>query len=182
MVSIAGIKTDLLPVDEADAADMVALRNDPANNRFLYQEPLTVENQLAWIRKNKDREDAYNFKVVNKEGQFKGTISVYNIRDGAGEFGRYIVINPIHAIEAEYLLIKLCFENLGFKKVYCQTNMENKNVWNQHLKLGFKTTEIKEVPVGSGMNTIVAANIQEITREEFEAFDYSKILRLINQF
>jgi len=182
MISIKGIKTSLVPIEESDAEAMIRLRNDPAYNRFLFQSTLTVEDQRNWIAKNKNREGAYNFKVLDLNGEFKGTISIYNIENKAGEFGRYIVTNPVNAIESEYLLVKLCFEQLGMERVYCQTNKENRSVWSQHLKLGFRTVEEKEVIVGSGAGVPVTAVVQEITKKDFEQFDYSKIMRLIQHF
>jgi len=182
MLSIKGIKTILSEITESDAADIVKLRNDPGNNKFLFQRELTIHEQLEWIKKNKDKPDGKNFKVTNTENEFKGTISIYNIIEKRGEWGRYIVTNPINAIEAEYLLLKICFEQMGLKSVYGQTNIENKSVWGQHIKLGFRDIGIKEVPVGSDMNILVKAIIQEITAEEFHAFNYDKIIKLIKFF
>ena len=79
--------------------------------------------------------------------------SLYTISGtAAGEFGRYIATNPVNAIEAEYLLLKICFEQLGLNAVYCQTNFENKAVWGQHLKLGFKEKGTKDVTVERVVN------------------------------
>jgi RimJ/RimL family protein N-acetyltransferase len=182
MLSIRGIKTNLTEITEADAADIVKLRNDPANNRFLFQKKLTVKDQTEWIKTNKDKTDVKNFKVTNLSDEFKGTISIYNIVEKRGEWGRYIVTNPINAIEAVYLLLKICFEEMGLKNVYGQTNIENKAVWHQHMKLGFREVETKEVLVGSDMNITVMAIVQEITAEEFRAFNYDKIIKLIRFF
>ena len=182
MLSIRGIKTILTEISEADAEDIVNLRNDPANNKFLFQKPISIEEQLNWIKRNMGLEKAKNFKVTNIDHEFKGTISIYNIEEGRGEFGRYIVTNPVNAIEAEYLLLKICFEQLGMKAVYCQTNMDNKAVWGQHVKLGFREIETKEVSVGSNADVMVKAVIQEITNDQFKQFNYDKIIKLIKFF
>jgi RimJ/RimL family protein N-acetyltransferase len=182
MLSIRGIKTILTEISEADAEDIVNLRNDPANNKFLFQKPISIEEQLNWIKRNMGLEKAKNFKVTNIDSEFKGTISIYNIEEGRGEFGRYIVTNPVNAIEAEYLLLKICFEQLGMTAVYCQTNMDNKAVWGQHVKLGFREIETKEVSVGSNADVMVKAVIQEITNDQFKQFNYDKIIKLIKFF
>jgi len=182
MITVRGIKTILTELSEEDAEDVVKLRNDPANNKFLFQKPITVEDQVNWVKKNKNAEDAKNFKITNLDNEFKGTISIYNIRNGTGEFGRYIATNPVNAIEAEYLLLKICFEQLGLNAVYCQTNFENKAVWSQHLKLGFKEKGRKDVSVGTVGDIKVQAVIQEITAEEFRNFNYEKIIKLIKFF
>ena len=172
MISIKGIKTNLTEIIESDAADIVKLRNDPANNKFLFQKEITIEDQRSWINNNRNRNDVKNFKVTNNDNQFKGTISIYNIVDKRGEFGRYIVTNPINAIEAEYLLLRICFERLGLHSVYCQTNTKNKTVWGQHSKLGFRETGTMDVHVGSNSNVLVEAVVQEITANEFKAFNF----------
>jgi len=182
MITVRGIKTILKELSEEDAEDVVKLRNDPANNKFLFQKPISVNDQLSWIRKNRNTEDAKNFKITNLDNEFKGTISIYNIRNKEGEFGRYIATNPVNAIEAEYLLLKVCFEQLGLNAVYCQTNFENKAVWSQHLKLGFKEKGKKDVTVGTGGDITVQAVVQEITAEEFRNFNYEKIIKLIKFF
>ena len=53
MITVRGIKTILRELSEEDAEDVVKLRNDPANNKFLFQKPITVDDQVSWIRKNK---------------------------------------------------------------------------------------------------------------------------------
>lgn len=182
MLSIKGIKTTLTEIEESDAADIIKLRNDPAYNKFLFQKKITLAEQIDWIKKNKSRTDGKNFKVTNNDNEFKGTISIYNIVNRRGEWGRYIVTNPVNAIEAEYLLLKICFEEMDLQAVYGQTNIENKSVWGQHFKLGFREIETKEVPVGSNGDVIVMAIIQEITADEFRKFNYAKIFKLINFF
>jgi len=182
MLVIRGIKTVLTEISAADAEDIVNLRNDPANNKFLFQKPISIDEQLTWIKKNKGLEEAKNFKITNIDNEFKGTISIYNIEDGRGEFGRYIVTNPVNAIEAEYLLLKICFEQLGMNAVYCQTNTDNKAVWGQHVKLGFRELGTKEVSVGSNADVMVKALIQEITADQFKQFNYDKIIKLIKFF
>lgn len=182
MISIQGIKTNLVEIEESDAENMIQLRNNPANNKFLFQNKLSVDDQLRWIKANKDKEDSKNFKVTNINNEFKGSISIYNIKNKRGEFGRYIVTNPLNAIEAEYLLLKICFEKIGLRAVFCQTNIDNKAVWGQHFKLGFREIATKEVPVGSFSEVVVKAIVQEITAEEFYAFNYDKVMKLIKLF
>ena len=47
--------------------------------------------------------------------------------------------------------------------IYCQTNLLNRAVWGQHVKLGFKQTGTKEVTVGTEGDVNVTAVVQEIT-------------------
>jgi RimJ/RimL family protein N-acetyltransferase len=180
--SIKGIKTTLVEISEIDASNIVKLRNDPKYNAFLAQKPFTIQEQLSWTDKEKKKNDTVNFKVLNNDGEFKGTVSIYDIINNRGEFGRYIVTNPINAIEAEYLILKYSFEELKLNVVFCQTNLQNKSVWQQHLKFGFKTIETKEVLVGSAPQISVKAVVQEISKAEFENFDYGKMFELVKKF
>jgi RimJ/RimL family protein N-acetyltransferase len=182
MKIVKGIQTTLVEVSESDAEDMINLRNDPKNNKYLYQKHLTIEDQINWIRENKKKTDTVNFKVLNVQNEFTGTISIYDIKNDRGEFGRYIVNNAINAVESEYLLLKFCFNELKLKTVYCQTNIENKKSWKLHLKLGFKPIETKKVLVGSAPQIYVDAYIQEINKAEFENFNYEKIFDLLRSF
>jgi RimJ/RimL family protein N-acetyltransferase len=182
MKTIHGIKTNLIEISESDAADIVKLRNDPVNNKYLYQKEITVEEQIQWTIANKNRTDGKNFKVTNTNNEFKGTISIYNIVDRRGEWGRYIVTNPVNAIEAVYLLLKFCFEELDLLAVYGQANSENKAGMNQHSKLGFREIGVKDVIVGSSGDKVVKAIVHEITAEQYKEFNYDKIIKLINFF
>lgn len=176
-----GIRTKLIEVNETDARDIIYLRNNPANNKFLFQRPISIENQVEWINNNRLKNDNVNFKVVDLNDNFKGTVSIYDIKEKRGEFGRYIITDPFNAIEAEYLILKFGFGNLKLNSIYCQTNVENAKVWKQHSKFGFHLLEIKDVLVGSAPQITVKAVIQEITAANFYSFDYSDILRLFER-
>ena len=178
---IAGINTKLIEIDEIDAVDIINLRNNPAYSKYLFQQPILIENQIRWIKENRLKHDNINFKVVDLENNFKGTISIYDIKEKRGEFGRYIVTNPINAIEAEYLFLKFVFVTLKLESVFCQTNQENNSVWNQHSKLGFRFVQIKNVLVGETPQVAVKAVVQEITANDFYTFNYSDILQLLEK-
>ena len=182
MRTVNGIQTKLVEISENDAEDIVKLRNDQSNNKYLFQKPLTVEGQRKWILENQKKNDAVNFKVLNTKKEFTGTISIYDIKNGRGEFVRYIVSNALNAVESEYLLLKFCFTDLNLNTVYCQTNIENKKSWKLHLKLGFKPVETKKVLVGSAPQIFVDAYIQEIHKTEFENFNYEEIFELLKSF
>lgn len=177
-----GILTTLKQISVEDAEDIVRLRNDEKFNKFLYQYPLTIQEQIHWIQSKQGLQNEVNFKVLDIHNDFVGTISIYNIQNGRGEFGRYIVKKPINAIESELLLLKFCFEDLNMKSIYCNTNTNNVNVWNQHTKLGFKYVgKVKEY-VGSSADIEVEAIRQEILFKDYTSFNYDSIYQLINKF
>lgn len=181
MVKVKGVCTQLEEVSLNYIADIVHLRNDSKYNKYLFQSELTVENQLKWIENNKRKGDNFNFVILDKNDSFKGTISIYDIQNNRGEFGRFIATNSINAVEAEYLLLKFSFENLKLESVFCQTNIDNSSVWQMHSKLGFSTLKNIETFVGDNHQTKVEAVLQEISIDQFQNFDYQPIFNLINK-
>lgn len=182
MSQIKGIVTTIKKLTIEDAAEVVKLRNNENYNMFLFQQPLTIEEQIQWIIHKNSAENEVNFKVQDLNNNFVGTISIYNIENKKGEFGRYIVKNPINAIEAELLLLKYCFTTLKMELVYCNTNINNINVWNQHTKLGFKNITTITEYVGTEHNIPVEAMHQQISVEDYLNFNYEKIYQLIQKF
>lgn len=175
--SIEGLKTNLIEVTEGDAADIIALRNNPEFNRFLSsQKPISVEEQIEWIRKNKERNDNFYFKITDKQGRFKGTVSLYRIANGEAEFGRFIATNPIAAAEAEYLILKFGFEELNLEKIYCNTIEENRKVIQMHSRFGFRTVGKKK---NDALNCLLI--VQEMTRDEFSKINHKSILLLLER-
>lgn len=176
---INGILTALIEIAEQDAADIINLRNNPEINRFLSsQNTTTLEQQIAWIKQNRIKEDNIYFKIIDlKTNTFKGTISLYDIKDGKAEFGRFIATHPIAAIEAEYLLLKFAFEHFGLNEVYCCTVKDNTKVWNQHTKFGFHI-------IGEDFDERIQSTrvIQNLQNNDYQSFDYENILKTIKRF
>jgi RimJ/RimL family protein N-acetyltransferase len=179
MIHVDGLKARLSEITESDARNIIRLRNDMDINRFLSSSTeISYEQQIAWIRENQKRGDSYYFKITNFENSFFGTISIYNVNDGSGEFGRFISINPLLAIESEYLILKFGFNSLSLKRIYCKTIAENKAVWSQHYHFGF--VDEGEPFFEEKVNGFL--KLQVITAEMFARFDYSRILRLVAKF
>ena len=175
---IDGICTSLVELTLNDAAAVINLRNNPDNNRYLSsQVKLTVQMQRDWIASEQARDDSINFKIVDSDGAFQGTISIYRIADGAAEFGRFIAPNSLYAVEAEYLILKLGFEQLGLQRIYGKTVTENKKVWKQHYRFGLRDAGTE---LDSRINKTVI--IQDIRLADFQQFDYSPLLRLVERW
>lgn len=176
-MKVEGKSTQLTLVTEADAADIIALRNNPSINRFLSStKPIAVEDQVAWLRKNPSGKESFYFMVRTQGGEAVGTISVYNIRNGAAEFGRYVCTKPLQAVESERLLLRFVFEELRLNYLYCRTAESNESVWRQHLRFGFRDCG-NEIDEQLGFDL----HVQGITLEAYKAFDYSKIDTLIQR-
>ena len=93
------------------------------------------------------------------------------------EFGRFIATNPIAAIEAELLLLRYGFEHWSLTKIYCCTVKANTKVWQQHTKFGFRI-------IGEDFDERIEAErvLQEIRLEDYQLFDYSKIITTLKRF
>lgn len=177
---LIGICTKLRPINNTDIDYMVALRNKDFNKQFLSNRDQTIsrESQSAWMDGRYEAADSVDFIIELLDGKRVGTEAIYDIdNEGIAEFGRYIIENPIAAIEGEYLGLKYAFEILGINKIYCKTVKRNTKVWQQHTQFGFAQE-------GEDFDERIqeARVIQYITKEMFAAFDYSKILNLLNRF
>jgi RimJ/RimL family protein N-acetyltransferase len=178
---IKGTKTLLREVTVQDAAAICALRNDEKINKYLStSRQVSIAEQENWIAANRAKKDGYYFKIIDAtQDEFCGTASIYALEGEGGDFGRYICTKALQAIEAEYLALEFAFTQMGLKRVFCRTSLENKKVWKQHLNYGF---------VDVGEETLYAADkelslkIQELTHENFLATDYSFIQKLIQKF
>jgi UDP-4-amino-4,6-dideoxy-N-acetyl-beta-L-altrosamine N-acetyltransferase len=178
LIKIKGKKTNLIEVSELDAELIIALRNNPDINKYLSSsKPISLTEQQAWIRNNAEKKDNIYFKITDSSEQFKGTVSLYNIKGNEGEFGRFICINSLNAIEAEYMTLKYAFEERKMKKLYSKSIEENKKAWNMHFRFGFKnvSTEYHEQ---LRKNQIV----QAITIDDYKQTDYQPLLSLIDKF
>jgi len=178
-MEINGKYVTLKYVDLCDAEDIVKLRNDIKLNRYLSsQKPLTVEDQINWLLNNKNSETNHYFKIVRKkDAKFIGTISLYNINNSEGEFGRYICIDPIGAIESELLIIEFAFLERRLGNIYCWTVIDNEKVIIQHRNFGFQDSKFVYDP-----NINRKLLIQELSYNKFKSFDYSNIKSLIDKF
>jgi RimJ/RimL family protein N-acetyltransferase len=180
-IRLIGETTILRQVKLDDSLFISQLRSDPKVYKFLSSSsPITLEQQKDWLEKYIDSKDGYYF-IIDNPLLFKsvGTISIYDVNNGKreAEFGRYIAVNSVNAIEAEYLLLDFCFNVMHLESVYCRTADNNVKVWKQHLSFGFQNVSFEEF---SDKNIMLRR--QAITRAEFLDFDYSKIFTLINRF
>jgi RimJ/RimL family protein N-acetyltransferase len=179
-ISIEGQVTLLQSMTLTDAEDIIALRNQPHINRYLSSsDVISVEEQINWMKNNEAKQDSLYLKIIDKSNNnFCGTASIYQInnKDRSAEFGRYICIKSLQAIESELLLIQFVFEVMRLKSIYCRTAELNTKVWEQHYGFGF---------TDNGTELLTEKQLylkkQILTIESYRNFDYSKIENLINR-
>lgn len=176
--SIIGIVCTLEKVEFDDAQDIINLRNQNRIRKFLSNKSyISLSDQISWQKKQAKNINDFYLKIIGQSGEFGGTISLYNIKNRKGEFGRYICVDPIMAIDSELCLLKLGFEVLGLEVIYCRTVLENEKVWKQHKKFGFKDKKVisdKEL----GFELL----LQEITKDQYYNWNYESIKKTIHRF
>jgi RimJ/RimL family protein N-acetyltransferase len=173
-----GKNTILRPVTESDAASIIEMRNNPSINKFLSSSnPLSLEDQVSWLRRNLGAKDQHYFMILNKFEIPVGTISIYNIKNGTGEFGRYVCTQAVQAVESERMILQVAFDMLNLQYLYCRTAESNASVWRQHLRFGFSDCGNE---FDSDLNFDL--HVQGITKDAYKSFDYSKIDQLIGRF
>ena len=116
--------------------------------------------------------------LIIKTNKNTGTVSIYNLDYNyhTAEFGRYMCVDPLNAIEAELLILEFSFNIMLLDSLYCRTAIDNYKVWKQHTIFGF-------VDLGIEKNIVKNMSLkkQSISREIFQQFDYSSIHNIIER-
>jgi RimJ/RimL family protein N-acetyltransferase len=115
---VEGRFVNLKSVTVADAEFTRNIRLDPDFEKFFPPLNNTLEQQKKWIENLQTKEGDYFFVVWDKKGKRIGTISVYDIVDKCCESGRLAIKgNAFQSTEAQMLIFKFAFENLGMDTV-----------------------------------------------------------------
>jgi RimJ/RimL family protein N-acetyltransferase len=181
-INLIGKATILSSVTMEDSGFIAGLRSMPNTNKFLSNEGnISIEQQNKWLTNFLQTNNAHYFIITdNKTKNKTGTISLYDINEDErkAEFGRYICINNVNAIESELMLLKFAFNILNLKEVYCRTVEENINVWNQHYNYGFEDNGFE---ILDGEKKLKLRK-QKITFDRFKSCDYQRIINIIDKF
>lgn len=111
-----------------DAEFTLALRQDKRITRYMPYLDITLEQQIAWIKKQRETEGDYFFVVWNRNNERVGTIGVYDIKGYYAEKGRHAMQGtPFESIESIFLLLRFAYEILRLKDIYAYTLMKNKS-------------------------------------------------------
>ena len=101
----------LRSVKEEDAEFIIRIRTDDKMNHFVHAIDNDVKKEKRWNCDQHKRQGDYFFSLIRKrDGQILGTISVYNVKDGAGELGRWLSYgNSIENLESAVLAHDFAF-------------------------------------------------------------------------
>lgn len=141
-VSSAGIT--LRPVRLEDAAEIVIMRSDPVQSRFVHAVSPVVDDQVLWLTRYLARSGDFYFVVERShDGRFEGTVGLYDLADDKAEFGRWFLKPGSLAAPASAMLIyHVAFEELGLSEVYCRTVEDNKAVISFHEAYGARRARV----------------------------------------
>lgn len=132
---ISGLAYSLRPVELKDAQFIIDTRlEDAQRNKFIHAISSDISLQVSWIEKYFARENDYYFVVENNlTGKPEGLIGVYDIENGKGEWGRWVLQKgSMAAIESLDLLCQIAFEKLNMSEIYSHTIENNIPVVSFH--------------------------------------------------
>lgn len=179
MTVLKGMFVGLRSVTENDAEFILKIRTDEKLAKFLNKTSPDIEMQKTWIRGQIARDGDYYFIIEDlKSGNPLGCISIYDIVEKSGEFGRWISIgNSLQNIESCILLYDFAFEK-GLDFVDSFTDMKNSNIVNFHKSFG--AVFVKELASGEYKNNSSNFAQYRMTKEHYQEVRESKITLLKN--
>ena len=139
---VPGRNIVLRDVEESDAAFILALRLDPALNRFLSPVADDVERQRAWIRGYLAGAGQAYFVICDREGHPIGTVRLYDATGDSFSWGSWILQRdaPVTAAMESALLVYRLGLSWGFQASHFQVSKGNDTVIRFHELWGAQRT------------------------------------------
>lgn len=139
---IEGKYVTLRSVEESDAVFTLSLRQDPSLTQYLPKLDITYQQQIEWIRKQRNLKGDYYFVIENKSGDSIGVIGVYNVEGDCGETGRIAVRgSSFESIEAQMLSFDFAFGDLKLEKTVNYVMADNVHALRFSQLFGSKSSE-----------------------------------------
>jgi len=143
-VAIRGRTVDLVPYGPRHHERVVVLRNLAAAREYMNLGfDATLETQQRWYESYRTRQDdIYWVLSGKKDAEIVGTTRIYDMTVDQVEKGSLIVdprmarLGPF-ALEAELLLIKFVFDELGIPKIVTAIATDNHNMLSINSRFGF---------------------------------------------
>lgn len=131
------------PKDINDVRFCMSIRNNPDNYKFFHKNfHITEEMQTSFMEK-----EPYFYLIIENEAR-AGTISLYNIHNNTGVWGRLFILPQYRftsvSTVCEAITIKKAFDELGLNILLCDIVQTNTVVIKMHENFGFKTYEEKD--------------------------------------
>lgn len=142
MVERFGIR--IRPVTMDDSKFIHHLRRSPELSNYIGEVDAQLSVHQQWLEQYLEREDDYYFCIELLTGKPVGTISIYNVHDGIGDWGRWIISPLVPAAAASvWLIMHVAFDILGLSEVYSNTVINNERVVSFHDSCGFERIGIE---------------------------------------
>jgi RimJ/RimL family protein N-acetyltransferase len=147
-ISLEGFGVRLRPATLEDSAFIVELRNSPHAIGLIGDSAQTVETQRAWLQRHFEVPDDYYFVIeTSHDNRAVGVLGIYDIHGDVGEWGRWIIKPGVPAAAASaWLVLKICFEQLGLKTVRGLIVEMNKEVISFHRRIGYELIGVHPQP------------------------------------
>ncbi|MEX1028427.1 MAG: GNAT family protein [Paenibacillaceae bacterium] len=135
----------LRPITMDDADFIHRLRRSPELSRYIGEIDARLEVHRLWLEQYLQSKDDYYFCIELLSGKPIGTISIYHIKGGKGNWGRWIISPSVPAAPASvWLIMHIAFNILGLSEVYSNTVINNASVVSFHDNCGFVRTGIEQ--------------------------------------
>jgi len=126
-IHLSGFAFKIRPIRESDVNNILFLRTNTKLNSFIHPTSASYDDQIFWLSEYFKRQGDYYFAIEKLNGNhFEGLISIYNINNNSGEWGRWILKDQsLAAVESIFLILNCAFEILKIDLAYTRTNVEN---------------------------------------------------------
>jgi RimJ/RimL family protein N-acetyltransferase len=139
-IHLDGAAFRLRPVTDADAAYIVDLR--ARAGPYINRGATTIAEQRGWLAQYYERDGDFYFVVeARRDGRRHGLAGIYDLRDGVGEWGRF-VLEPgsAAAVETALLVYDVAFDDLSLERLCCRTLVANAHAVAFHDSCGLVRT------------------------------------------
>lgn len=133
-------------IDDADF--IVALRTDPAKNKFISTTSSDVEEQKRFIGRYRESESDFYFVICDWQSREVGTIRLYDVRSESFCWGSWILVTDAPAtaaLESALLMYEFAFFALHYKRSHFDVRKENTRVVEFHKRLGASVVSENEL-------------------------------------
>ncbi len=171
--TIYGKFVDLKCVTEDDAEFTLELRQDPEFAKFLPRIDNTLEEQIDWIKKQREEKGDYFFCVWSKDGRRLGTVGLVDVFDEVPQGGRLALKgNAFENIESYMLTLQYAFYELKVKSIWGFVYLENERAARFNAQFGAVFKEPSQLENGRWIKELIQS------RDDFE-ISMKKLTRML---
>jgi RimJ/RimL family protein N-acetyltransferase len=136
-----------------DLPATMAWRNHPESRGWFHSTgEISAERHAEWFRRYLERDDDYVL-ILEIAGVPVAQVAVYDVSDGAAEFGRLLVDPAARGRGISHRAIALCLrfatDVLGVREIYLEVKRDNVRAIRAYEAAGFRVDESREGTDGS---------------------------------